>query len=197
VVPGVVLLIFIPWIRVRALRNLTIILSFFAILHGIYHLSFLVGWVTIAPFIDLATTFVLIGLGLYYSQRIFAASLFALTIPDTAPVMVPVALCIALVVFIGLAVKSKSIRSLQAQLSIFIIIWTVAELLRSLLLLGIISASISMQLLRLEIHTAAMISFGLFLLTRFYRTSVSVKSSQKENDWLTKEHGGNSMGATP
>jgi hypothetical protein len=196
-IPGIVLLVFIPWIKISSVRNLTIILSFFAILHGIYHLSYIVGFSYYGPFIDLATALMLIGLGLYYSQRIFAAALFAFTVPDTAAVMVPIALVVALIVFIGLAIKSKSIRSLQAQLSIFIIIWTIAELLRSLLLINVINASISLQLLGLEIHTAAMVTFGVFLLTRFYQTATSVKNSKKDTEWLTKEQGGSPQGAIP
>ena len=45
-------------------------------------------------------------------------------------------------------------------LSIFILIWVVAELLRSLLLLNVISATLAMPTLGLEIHTAAMVAFG-------------------------------------
>jgi hypothetical protein len=43
IIPGVVLLSLIRGVEVRTLRNLTLILSGFAILHGFYHISYLVG----------------------------------------------------------------------------------------------------------------------------------------------------------
>jgi len=125
-------------------------------------------------------------LGMYYSNRVIAFSLFLLTIPETATYFVPVTLIIALIPFGRLAIISKSIRSLQAQLSIFIIVWIVAELLRSLLLLNVISASSSLQTLGLEIHTAAMLAFGVFMLSRYYKAATS--SSNTPPEWLAKEN---------
>ena len=98
----------------------------------------------------------------------------------------PIALGIAFILFARLAIKSKTIRSLQAQLSIFILIWDVAELLRSLLLLNVISASASLQLLGLEIHTVAMVAFGTFMLVRFYRVVTSRSNTPPE--WLSKQN---------
>jgi len=186
IIPGVVLLTLIRGVKVASLRNMTIMLAAFGILHGFYHLSYLTPYYDYAPFLDLATALILVMLGMYYSNRIVAFSLFLLALPETATYLVPVSLIIAFMLFARLAIVSKSIRSLQTQLSIFIIVWIAAELLRSLLLLNIISASTSLQVLGLEIHTAAMIAFGVFMLSRYYRAATS--SSNTTPEWLAKEN---------
>jgi hypothetical protein len=189
IIPGIILLSLLRGLKVPSLRNMTIILSSFAILHGFYHLSYLIGDLYIyAPEIDLVTAIMLVMLGMYYSNRVIAASLFLISLPETAGYLVPVTLALALVIFAWLAIRSKSISSLQAQLSIFIIIWIVAELLRSLLLLNVISATPSMQLLGLEIHTAAMLAFGFFMLFRYYRVTVRASASGTNIEWLTKSN---------
>ena len=186
IIPGVVLLTLIRGVKVASLRNMTIMLAAFGILHGMYHLSYLTPYYDYAPYLDLATALILVMLGMYYSNRIVAFSLFLLTLPETATYFVPVTLTIAFILFARLAIISKSIRSLQAQLSIFIIVWIVAELLRSLLLLNVISASAFLQTLGLEIHTAAMLAFGVFMLSRYYKAATS--SSNTSPEWLAKEN---------
>jgi|SRR5579872_1380332 len=99
--------------------------------------------------------------------------------------MVPISLGIAFILFARLAVVSKSIRTLQAQLSIFILIWDAAELLRSLLLLNVFTASEPLQLLGLEIHTAAMVAFGVFMLSRNYFAARNPDNQAPQ--WLAKE----------
>lgn len=176
-VPGFVLLTLIREVKAPTLRNLSIILASFAILHGLYHILLLYMLAGIASFVDLATVIILIFLGVYYGQRV-AGSFFAiLALPDVARDLVPVGLFVALILFIRLAIKSKSIRSLQAQLSIFLSIWIVAELLRSLILLGVIEASPILVLLGVAVHTVSMAAFGFFILFRFYR--LSARSGQR------------------
>jgi hypothetical protein len=85
--------------------------------------------------------------------------------------IVPFGLVVALALFGSSAIRSKTLRSLPAQLSVFVIIWVVAELLRSLLLFDVIRASPELQLVGLVIHTVSMIAFGLFIVTRYYRHS--------------------------
>lgn len=165
---------------------MTIMLAAFGILHGFYHLSYLTPYYDYAPYLDLATALILVMLGMYYSNRTIAFSLFLLTLPETATYLVPVTLIVAFILFARLALISKSMRTLQAQLSIFIIIWIVAELLRSLLLLNVFSASAWLQTLGLEIHTAAMLAFGIFMLSRYYKATTS--SSNNSPEWLAKEN---------
>ena len=85
--------------------------------------------------------------------------------------IVPIGLIIALGLFGRLAVRGKTLRSLQVELSIFLTIWIVAELLRSLLELGLIAGSTGLQLIGLELHTISMVAFGLLITIRVYRIS--------------------------
>jgi len=186
IIPGIVLLTLVRGVKIASLRNITLLLSAFGILHGLYHLSYIANFAEYANYLDLATALILVILGMYYTDRVVALSFFLLTLPDAAGYVVPIALGIAFVLFAWLAIKSKTIRSLQAQLAIFILIWDVAEFLRSLLLLNVINASASLQLLGLEIHTAAMVLFGAFILLRFYRAVSSAGNTPPE--WLVKQN---------
>jgi hypothetical protein len=169
IIPGVALLSLIRGVKLSSTRNLTILLASFAILHGFYHISVLAGYADFGYYLDFATAVMLVALGLYYSEKITGLALLLLSFPDAVRDAVPIALIVALILFARLAIKSRSLSSLQSQLSIFLVIWTIAELLRSLLILNLISASYSLQLLGFEIHTAAMIAFGVFMLSRYYK----------------------------
>jgi hypothetical protein len=189
VIPGVFLLTRFGRIRLPPLRNLTMILGSFAILHGLYHFSALAGLTDLAFILDFLSSVLLVVLGVYYSQRVVGAGLFLLAFSDVSEALrnlVPLMLIVALILFARLAIKSKSLSSLQSQLSVFLMIWIVAELLRALLALGLVAATPALQLLGFEIHTAAMVAFGGFLLFRFYR--VASRSGALPADWL--EEGG-------
>ncbi|MBI4258608.1 MAG: hypothetical protein HY619_06600 [Thaumarchaeota archaeon] len=88
---------------------------------------------------------------------------------DLSRNLVPIGLVIALILFTRLAVKAKSLRSLQAELSIFAIIWIAAELPRALLLSGMIQASPETVLIGLLIHTLSMVAFGILIVHRFVK----------------------------
>ena len=90
------------------------------------------------------------------------------TISAIARNFVILGLAVALVLMFRVAVRSKTIRSLQAELSIFLTIWILSELVRDLGILDIIGAN---PTLAITFHTLAMIAFGFFLLFRFYRAS--------------------------
>ena len=90
------------------------------------------------------------------------------TISAIARNFVILGLGVALVLFFRVAIRSKTIRSLQAELSIFLIIWIVAELVRDLGVFAVIGAN---PTLAFTLHTLAMIAFGFFLLFRLYRIS--------------------------
>lgn len=93
------------------------------------------------------------------------------TIAAIARNLVPAGLIVALILFLVLAIRSRTIGSLQAELSIFLSIWVVAELLRALGVLNLIGTSPTFQLITFTIHTLSMVAFGLFILLRFYRVS--------------------------
>jgi hypothetical protein len=186
VIPGVFLLSRFGKIKLAPLRNLTAILGSFAILHGLYHFSALAGLTDAAFVLDFLSSVLLVVLGVYYSQRIVGAGLFLLAVSDISVALrnlVPVMLIVALVLFARLAIKSKSLSSLQSQLSAFLMIWIVAELLRALLAVGLVAATPALQLLGFEIHTVAMVAFGGFLLFRFYRVA-SRSGSPPAADWI-------------
>jgi len=187
VIPGVFLLSRFAKIKLAPLRNLTAILGSFAILHGLYHFSALAGMTDVAFVLDFLSSVILVVMGVYYSQRVVGAGLFLLAFSDISDALrnfVPLMLIVALILFARLAIKSKSLSSLQSQLSVFLMIWIVAELLRALLNAGLIAATSALQLLGFEIHTVAMVAFGGFLLFRFYR--VASRSSAAPADWLTE-----------
>ena len=83
--------------------------------------------------------------------------------------IVTIGLIISLLLFIRLALKSKSIRSVEAELSIFLIVWVIAESLRAFLMMGLIQASASLQFNGIVIHTVSMVAFGAFMVSRYHR----------------------------
>lgn len=86
--------------------------------------------------------------------------------------LVPIGLVMALVIFAAMALKGKTLRSLRAQLSIFVLVWIAAELPRSLIVSGFIRASPELTTFGLLGHTISMIVFGVILVYRFYRLPV-------------------------
>jgi hypothetical protein len=184
-IPGIVLLTRFRKVKAIPLRNMTVILASFAVLHGLYHISALAGLTDLAFFLDFLTSVILVVLAVYYTHWVIGSGLFLLAVSDISGSLrnfVPVMLVVALVLFARLAVRSKSLSSLQSQLSIFLMIWIAAELLRALLNAGVITATPALQLLGFEIHTLAMVAFGVFLLFRFYR--VASHSKLLPADWL-------------
>jgi hypothetical protein len=179
IIPGVALLSLLRGVRLAATRNLTILLASFGILHGLYHVSVLAGYDDLGYYLDFATALMLVVMGLYYSQKVMGLGLLLVAFPDVVRDAVPIVLIVALVLFANLAIKSRSASNLQTQLSVFLMIWTVAELLRSLLVLNLISATYSLQLLGFEIHTVAMVAFGFFMLFRFYRVVSKLPRASK------------------
>ena len=88
---------------------------------------------------------------------VFAAELFT-----------SIGVALAAVIFARLAVKSKSLRSLQLQLSIFILIWVAAELPPIASTLGIIDET-SYQTLGLAFHFTSMAALAIFVGARSFQ----------------------------
>lgn len=184
IIPGLVLLAFLGGVRAAPLRNLTMILASFAILHGFYHLSLLAKLTDVAFILDFSTSVILVLLGVYYSERIAGTALSILVLSDITDALrnlVPVMLVIALILFLRLSIRSRSLSSLQTQFSVFLSIWIIAELLRALLVFGAIAVTPALQLLAFEVHTMAMVAFGFFLLFRFYRVTSRSGAPQLES----------------
>ncbi len=137
--------------------------------------------------LDFLTSAILLVMAVYYTQRVVGAGLFLLAFSDISTALrnlVPVMLVVAFVLCARLAIKSRSLSSLQSQLSVFLMIWIVPEMLRALIDLGVVVATPALQLLGFEMHTAAMVAFGGFLLFRFYR--LVWRGDHSSADWPAK-----------
>lgn len=76
-------------------------------------------------------------------------------------------LIFAFILYLYLALKAKSYKSLEFQLSIFLIIWIIAEALRVMEYMGFIEGNQNLSLLGLFIHTISMVLFAFFISYRF------------------------------
>jgi hypothetical protein len=80
----------------------------------------------------------------------------------------PMLLVIGLGIFIRLAIISKSIKTFQFQISVFIIIWILGEIAGILREIGILRLTSVQSEIGLEIHVISMVFFSLMLWFRFY-----------------------------
>lgn len=69
-IPGIVILTRFGRVKVTPLKTLTILISLFAIVHGIYHLLQLTGIPVLGNILDLLTVLILIAIGAYYNTRV-------------------------------------------------------------------------------------------------------------------------------
>ena len=69
-IPGFVILTRFGSVKVPRLRNLTILIALFGIVHGFYHLSLLAGYPVSANIVDFLTVLILILIGVYYNTRV-------------------------------------------------------------------------------------------------------------------------------
>jgi hypothetical protein len=79
-----------------------------------------------------------------------------------------VLLVFALAIFGLLAFRSRNIRSFQFQISVFLAIWILGELINVLVDNGFFALSSSMQNVGYEIHLLSMIFFAVLLYARYY-----------------------------
>jgi len=76
-------------------------------------------------------------------------------------------LIFAFILYLYLALKAKSYRSLEFQLSIFLIVWIIAEALRVMEYMGFIGENQNLSLAGLIVHTISMVLFAFFVSYRF------------------------------
>ena len=89
---------------------------------------------------------------------------------------------IALGIFVWQVSQSKSIRSFQFQISIFLVVWILGEIVGSLEDNGIIVFPALQGNIGLEIHVVSMVLFGLMLWLRFYYAERSGKNMIEDED---------------
>ena len=95
-------------------------------------------------------------------------------------------LLIALTMFAWLAVRSRSIRSFQFQISIFIVVWILGELVNTLGENGIAIFSSLYEDIGLQVHLVSMILFTIMLWVRFYYSQRSRKKMVDNIDNILK-----------
>ena len=79
-----------------------------------------------------------------------------------------IGIIIASIIFVRLAIKAKNIGAFRFQLSLFILLWVMAEAPRVLSTLGLISTA-GFGLYGLTLHMASMFAFALFIGAKSYR----------------------------
>ena len=76
-------------------------------------------------------------------------------------------LLVSLGIFLWIVFKSRSIKTFQSQISIFIIIWIIGEIANTLQENRWLFASQNLQNLGLQIHVISMIFFSIMIWLRF------------------------------
>jgi hypothetical protein len=88
----------------------------------------------------------------------------------------------ALGIFVWIAIISKNVRTFQFQISIFIIIWILGEIVGILRDSGIIVLSTIQGDIGLEIHVVSMFFFSIMLWLRFYYSQRSGRKIIEDMD---------------
>lgn len=174
------------------LRKLTLILTVFILIHTVYHIFGFLGYSILAEgvFQPLSVA-VLIFFGMAYSgftkpknggikNMVMALNpgIFLLFMNNITIIL----LLIALGIFVWQAMRSKSIRSFQFQISVFLVVWILGEIVGTLENVGIIVFPALQENLGLEIHVISMVFFSSMLWLRFYYSERSGKKMIEDVD---------------
>ena len=167
------------------LKKLTLILTVFILVHAVYHVFGFLDYSLLAEgvFQPLSVA-VLIFFGIVYSgftkpknggiKNVAMAlnpGIFLLFMNNITIIL----LLIALGIFVWQATRSKSIRSFQFQVSVFLVVWILGEIVGILEDTGIIVFPALQGNLGLEIHVISMVFFSFMLWLRFYYSERSGK----------------------
>jgi hypothetical protein len=158
------------------ISKVTIMLTAFIVVHGIYHVVRMQGAESIADNVfEPASIIVLIAFGVTYldvSEEILFSSSFG------NPTLI--LLVVALGIFVWLTARSRNIKSFQFQISMFILIWITGEIVDLLGEEGVVEL-FSTSEIGMYVHVLAMAMFSAMLWIRFY---LSEKSGKKIADTL-------------
>ena len=174
------------------LKKLTLILTVFILIHAVYHVFGFLGYSILAEGVfQPLSVIALIFFGIVYSGFTKPKSLgtknmvmalnpgiFLLFMNNITIIL----LLIALGIFVWQVSRSKSIRSFQFQISIFLVVWILGEIVGSLEDNGIIVFPALQGNIGLEIHVVSMVLFGLMLWLRFYYSERSGKKMIEDED---------------
>jgi len=174
------------------LRKLTAILSIFILIHAVYcWLDFFgLDLLSDGVFEPLSAT-VLVYFGISYlgitNQRkasiknmgiIWNPGTFLLLMSNVTLIL----LLGALSIFVWLAARSKDIRSFQFQISIFIVIWILGQVVGILQDSGIIVLPPTLDEIGLEIHVVSLVFLSIMMWVRFYYSERSGKRIVEDLD---------------
>lgn len=160
------------------LKKLTAVLSIFILMHAVYHIVGFLGFNLLAEGVfEPLSVAVLIFFGIVYSgiarpKNMNTRNLVAVWNPGTLLLVMNsitiILLLAALGIFVSLAARSKNIRTFQFQISIFIIIWILGDMITILQHNGIVMFSGLQGDFGSEIHLVSMVFFSTMLWLRFY-----------------------------
>ncbi len=155
------------------LKKLTLILTVFILIHAVYHVFGFLGYSILAEGVfQPLSVITLIFFGIVYSgftkpknvgtkNMVMALNpgIFLLFMNNITIIL----LLIALGIFVWQASRSKSIRSFQFQISIFLVVWILGEMVGNFEDNGIVVFPPLQGNLGLEIHVISMVLFSLML----------------------------------
>jgi hypothetical protein len=167
------------------LRKLTAILSVFILTHAVYCWLDFFGFDLLSDgVVEPLSAAVLVFFGMSYyriaNQRkvsiknmvvIWNPATFLLVMSSITVILLLATLC----AFVLLAARSKDIRSFQFQISIFIIIWVLGQVVDILQESGIIVLSPLQGDIGLEVHVVSLVFLSIMLWVRFYYSERSVR----------------------
>ncbi|HET7149269.1 MAG TPA: hypothetical protein VFI73_12305 [Candidatus Nitrosopolaris sp.] len=168
------------------LRRLTLILAIFILFHAIFHVTGYLGFNFLAEGVfEPLSVAVLILFGFAFSgfakaARISVKNMTLVWVPATLFLIIIsnitiILLLVALGIFVWLVVRSKSIRSFQFQMSIFLVVWILGEIAGSLQDNRLIVFTALQGDIGLEIHVVSMVFLSIMLWLRFYYSERSGK----------------------
>ena len=174
------------------LKKLTLILTVFILIHAVYHVFGFLGYSILAEGVfQPLSVITLIFFGIVYSgftkpknvgtkNMVMALNpgIFLLFMNNITIIL----LLIALGIFVWQVSRSKSIRSFQFQILIFLVVWILGEIVGNLEDNGIIVFPALQGNIGLEIHVVSMVLFGLMLWLRFYYSERSGRKMIEDVD---------------
>jgi len=174
------------------LRKLTLILTVFILIHTVYHIFGFLGYSILAEgvFQPLSVA-VLIFFGIVYSgftkpknggikNMVMALNpgIFLLFMNNITIIL----LLTALGIVVWQAERSKSMRSFQFQISVFLVIWILGEIVGTVEDIGVIVFPALQGNLGFELHVISMVFFSSMLWLRFYYSERSGKKMIEDVD---------------
>jgi hypothetical protein len=177
------------------LRRLTAILSIFIFIHAIYQIVSFYGFDILADSVfEPLSAALLIYFGvIYYGQvkpkKDTIKNMVIAWSPATLVLLMNSFTIILLLASLGIfvwlaaaAARPRNIRSFQFQLSVFIIIWVVGDLVNILHNNGVIIFSSFQSIVGEQIHVVSMFFFSVMLWLRFYYSERSSKRIVEDLD---------------